>query len=309
MVEKELLYREELQEGRHRGRSSSKEKSKGSNNEFPSLSISCSVPSRQEEKSFSCAELSCRTKDSSRQGSIGRFERLHSGEPEDSAEGPSFEAQPPQDRGPSAPSTNVGLKTSSHSSVPGWVSKSAMLENRSLQVPQVDTQAETMDDTEFEFISLGDLIKDYSAALAPKHGATPSVPTALPSLGKTPTTKHFDCATTEEDEEKSQDVLGSRGQSGPSLSSGITSALMATSCPVGSVPRGSGFAFMPGRVKEELLDPRFLRDDDYRQLLAGVEHHWLVQRLMPTGIFRSKGLRKAYCEFPHSNLCLHRQQA
>ncbi|KAL9852741.1 alpha-protein kinase 1 isoform 1-T6 [Geothlypis trichas] len=294
MVEKELLYREELQEGRHRGRSSSKEKSKGSNNEFPSLSISCSVPSRQEEKSFSCAELSCRTKDSSRQGSIGRLERLHSGEPEDSAEGPSFEAQPPQDRGPSAPSTNVGLKTSSHSSVPGWVSKSAMLENRSLQVPQVDTQAETMDDTEFEFISLGDLIKDYSAALAPKHGATPSVPTALPSLGKTPTTKHFDCATTEEDEEKSQDVLGSRGQSGPSLSSGITSALMATSCPVGSVPMGSGFAFMPGRVKEELLDPRFLRDDDYRQLLAGVEHHWLVQRLMPTGIFRSKGLRKAY---------------
>ncbi|KAF2983277.1 hypothetical protein EK904_013515 [Melospiza melodia maxima] len=294
MVEKELLCREELQEGRHRGRSSSKEKSKGSNNEFPSLSILYSVPTRQEEKSFSCAELSCRTKDSSREGSIGRFEWLHSGEPADSTEGPSFEAQPPQDRSPSAPSTNIGLKTGSDSSVPGWVSTSAMLGNRSLQVPQVDTQAETMDDTEFELISLGDLVKDYPAALAPKHGATPSVPTALPSLGKISTTKHFDCATTEEDEEKSQDVLGSRGQSSSSLSSGITSALMATSCPAGSVPRGSGIAFMPGRVKEELLDARFLRDDDYRQLLAGVEHHWLVQRLMPTGIFRSKELRKAY---------------
>ncbi|KAM3672957.1 alpha-protein kinase 1 [Ammospiza maritima maritima] len=294
MVEKELLCREELQEGRHRGRSSSKEKSKGSNNEFPSLSILYSVPTRQEEKSFSCAELSCRTKDSSREGSIGRFEWLHSGEPADSAEGPSFEAQPPQDRSPSAPSTNIGLKSGSDSSVPGWLSTSAMLGNRSLQVPQVDTQAETMDDTEFELISLGDLVKDYPAALAPKHGATPSVPTALTSLGKIPTTKHFDCATTEEDEEKSQDVLGSRGQSSSSLSSGITSALMATSCPAGSVPRGNGIAFMPGRVKEELLDARFLRDDDYRQLLAGVEHHWLVQRLMPTGIFRSKELRKAY---------------
>ncbi|XP_030803644.1 alpha-protein kinase 1 [Camarhynchus parvulus] len=295
MVEKDPLCREELRKGRHRGRSSSKEKSKGSNNEFPSLSISYSVPTRQEEeKSFSGAELSSRTKDSSREGSLGRFEWLHPGEPADSTEGPSFEAQPLQDRGRSAPSTNIGLKMGSDSSVPGWVSKSALLGNRSLQVPQVDTQAETMDDTEFELISLGDLVKDYPAALAPKHGATPSVPTALPSLGKIPTTKHFDCATTEEDEEKSQDVLGSRGQSSSSLSSGITSAPMPPSCPAGSVPRGGGFAFMPGRVKEELLDARFLRDDDYRQLLAGVEHHWLVQRLMPTGIFRSKELRKAY---------------
>lgn len=81
------------------------------------------------------------------------------------------------------------------------------------------------------------------------------------------------------------------------------------SSPEGSIPRGSGFAFTPGRTKEEILDARFLRDDDYKQLLAGVEHNWLVQRLMPTGIFRTKELHKAYCKFSHSNVCLHREQA
>nr|XP_012428693.4 alpha-protein kinase 1 [Taeniopygia guttata]XP_030127995.3 alpha-protein kinase 1 [Taeniopygia guttata] len=287
IVEKEHLCGEE-----HRGKSSSKEKAKGSSNEFPSLSISYSAPTSQEEeeKSFSCAELSCRTKDSSREGSLGRFAWLPPGEPADSTEDPSFEAQPPQNRGASVPSTNIGLKTGSDSSVPGWVRKPALLGNRSVPVPHVDTQAETIDDTEFELISMGDLVNHYPPAVAPKHAATPSVP----SLGKISTAKHFDCATTEEGEEKSQDIVSSKEQSSSSLSSWIKSAPMPTSSPEGSVPRGSGCAFTPGRVKEEILDPRFLRDDDYRQLLAGVEHNWLVQRLMPTGIFRSKELHKAY---------------
>nr|XP_021387270.1 alpha-protein kinase 1 [Lonchura striata domestica] len=296
MVEKEPLCGEELLQGRHRGKSSSKERAKCSSNEFPPLSISYSAPRRQEEeeKSFSCTELSCRTKDSSREGSVGRFEWLPPGEPADSTEDPSFEAQPPQNRGASVPPTNIGLKAGSDSSVRGWVRKSALQGNRSLPVPQVDTQAETIDDTEFELVSMGDLVNHSPPALAPKHAATPSVPIALPSLGKIPTAKHFDCATTEEGEEKSQDVVSSKGQSSSSLSSWIKSAPMPTSSPEGSVPRGSGFAFTPGRVKEEILDARFLRDDDYRQLLAGVEHNWLVQRLMPTGIFRSKELHKAY---------------
>ncbi|XP_037990916.1 alpha-protein kinase 1 isoform X1 [Motacilla alba alba] len=293
MVEKEPLCGGELRQGRQHGRSASKEKTKGLNDEFPSLSIPYSIPTGQ-EKSFSCAELSCRTKDSSREDSVGRFERLHPGEPADSTEDPSCEAQPPQDRGTSAPSANIGPKTSSDSRVPGWGRKPAMLGNRSLQAPQVDSQAETEDGTEFELVSVGDLVRDCPAALAPKHKAAPRVPAALPSLGKISTTKHFDCATTEEEEEKSQDVAGSKGQSSSSLSSWVTSAPMATSSPAGSVPRGSGFALTPGRVKEEVLEARFLRDDDYRQLLAGVEHHWLVQRLMPTGIFRSKELHKAY---------------
>lgn len=306
MVEKEHLCGEELQEGRHCGRSSSEKKAEGSNNEFPSLSMSSSVPTGQEEeeKSFSCEELSCRTKDSSREGGVGRLPWVHPGEPADSTVDPSFEAQPPQNRGTSVPSTNMGPKMVSDSPVCDWVRKPARLGNSSLQVPQVDTQAETIDGTEFELISVGDLVNSHPTALAAKHGATPSVPTALPSWEKTSTIKHFDCATTEEDEEKSQYVVSSKKQSSSSLSSWIRSAQMPTSSPEGSVPRGSGFAFMPGRLKEEILDARFLRDDDYRQLLAGVEHNWLVQRLMPTGIFRAKELHKAYCEFPHSNVCL-----
>ncbi|NXO23307.1 ALPK1 kinase, partial [Cisticola juncidis] len=299
MVEKEHLCGEELQEERHHGRSSAERKAKGSNNEFPSLSVFSSVPTRQEEeeeeeKSFSCEELSCRTKDSSREGGVGHLEWIHPREAADSTEDPSCEAQPPQNRGTSVQSTNTGPKSGSDSSVCDWVSKSARLGSRSLQVPQVDIQAETIDDTEFELISRGDLVNNHPTALAPKKEATPSVPAALPSWEKISTTKHFNCATTEEDEEKSWDVVSSKRQSRSSLSSWIKSAQMPTSSPEGSVPRGGGFAFMPGRMKEEILDARLLRDDDYRQLLAGVEHNWLVQRLMPTGIFRTNMLHKAY---------------
>lgn len=294
MVEKESLCGEALREGRHHGKSSSEKKTKDLINEFPSLSISYSTPLGQEEKSFSCAELSCRTKDSSSEGVIGHFEWVHPGEPADGTEDPLFEARPPQNGGTSVPSKNTGLQTGSDSSVCDWVRKSAMLGSKSLQVPQVDTQAETIDDTQFESLSVGDLVNNYPTALAPKHEATPSVPTALPSQGMMSTTKHFDCATTEEDEEKPQDVVSSKRQSSSSLSSWIKSAQMPTSSPEGSIPRGSGFAFTPGRTKEEVLDARFLRDDDYKQLLAGVEHNWLVQRLMPAGIFRTKELHKAY---------------
>ncbi|NXA61556.1 ALPK1 kinase, partial [Mohoua ochrocephala] len=296
MAEKESLCGEELREGRRHGRSSSEMKAKGSNREFPSLSISYSVPTGQEEeeKPFSYVELSCRTKDSSREGGVGRFEWVHPGEPADSTEGLSFEAHPPQNGGTSVPPTNIKPKPSSDSSVRDWMRNSAMLGSRSLQVPQVDTQAETRDDTEFEFIGAGDLVSNYPAALAPKHEATPSVPTAFPPQGKISTTKDFDCATTEEDEERSQDMVSSKRQSSSSLSSWIKSAQMPTSSPEGSIPRGRGFAFAPGRTKEEVLDARFLRDDDYKQLLAGVEHNWLVRRLMPTGIFRTKELHKAY---------------
>lgn len=309
-VEKESVCREELQEGRHPARSSSEEKAEGSNNEFPSLSTSYPVlTGQEEEKRFSCTELSCRTKDSSRKEGIGNFEWVHSGELADSTEDPSFEALPSQTRGTRVPSTNIRPKPGSDSSVCDWVRKSAVLGGRSLQVPQVDTQAETIDDTDFELISVGDLANNYPTAPAPKQEAALSVPTALPSQGKISTTKHFDCATTEEDEEKSQDVISSKRQSSSSLSSWIKPVQMPTSSPEGSVPRGAGFAFTPGRMKEEILHARFLTDDDYRQLLAGVEHNWLVQRLMPTGIFRTKELHKAYCKFPHSNMCLHRVQA
>ncbi|NXK86014.1 ALPK1 kinase, partial [Formicarius rufipectus] len=288
----------ELWEGQYHAKRSPEKIAKDLSNAFPSLSSSYSIPARLEvEEEFSfCAELDCRTKDSGREGVIGRVEWVHPGEPAGSTEDPSCEAQSPQNGSNSMLSVSIEPKRDSSSSVCDWVRKSAVVGDRSLQVPEVDTQTETVDDTEFDFISVGDLVNNYPAASAAKHQATPSVPTALLSQGRIPITKHFDCATTEEDEERSQDMVSSKRQPSSSLSSWIKSAQMPTSCPRGPflIPRESSFAFTPGRTKEEILDARFLRDDDYKQLLAGVEHNWLVQRLMPTGIFRTKELHKAY---------------
>ncbi|XP_059682906.1 alpha-protein kinase 1 [Gavia stellata] len=301
------LCGEELREGRHRGKSSSEEKAGEVNNAVPSLSTPYCLPTKPEEeekeKSSSRAELGCRTKDSGREGG-GPASRPRSqfvwghpgGETADSTEDPSFDARPPRSGGASLVSTSIEPKMASDSSVRDWLRKSAVVGKRSLKVPEVDAQAETVDDTEFDFISIGDLVNSYPMASVLEHQSTPSAPTALPSGGKISITEHFDCATTEEDEEKSWDMVSSKRQSSSSLSSWYKSAQMPKSSPEGSFlsPRGSGFVFVPGRTKEEILDARFLRDDDYMQLLAGVEHNWLVQRLMPTGIFKSKQLRKAY---------------
>ncbi|NXF48746.1 ALPK1 kinase, partial [Oceanites oceanicus] len=308
LVEKASLCGKELQEGRHRGKSSSEKKAGEVNNAVPSLSTPYSVPTRleeeEEEKSSSRVELCCRTLDSGREGGGDPTSRPRSqfvwvdpeGETADSTEDPSFDARPPRNRGASVLSTSIKPKMATDSSVRDWLRKSAVVGNGSLKVPEVDAQAETIDDTEFDFISIGDLVNNYPTTSVPMHKSTPSAPTALPSGGKISVTEHFDCATTEEDEEKSQDMVSSKRQSSSSLSSWCKLAQMPKSSPEDPFlnPRGSGFIFMTERTKEEVLDARVLRDDDYMQLLAGVEHNWLVQRLMPTGIFKSKQLRKAY---------------
>ncbi|KFZ57879.1 Alpha-protein kinase 1, partial [Antrostomus carolinensis] len=290
LVEKAPRCGEELREGRHCGKRSSEKKAGEVNNVIPSFSTSGSVPTRleeEEQKSSTRAELGCRTKDSGRQG--GR-------NPAASTEEPSFHPRPPQNGGASVQSTSIKLKMASDSSLPDWLRKPAMVGNRSLQVPEVDGQAETVDDTEFDFISVGDLVNNYPTVSVLEHQSTPTAPTALPSAGKISITEHFDCATTEEGEEKSEEMVSSKRRSSSSLSSWCKAAQMPKSSPESLFlsPRGSGFIFMPGRTKEEILEARFLRDDDYLQLLAGVEHNWLVQRLMPTGTFKSKQLRNTY---------------
>nr|XP_027311587.2 LOW QUALITY PROTEIN: alpha-protein kinase 1 [Anas platyrhynchos] len=178
---------------------------------------------------------------------------------------------------------------------PQWVTGWGNLQpwpNRSHKMIAVDPQAETVDDTEFDFISIGDLVNNYPPAAGP-HQPALGAPTALPSGGKMSKVNYFDCATTEEEEEKPQDRVSSQR---PSLSPWHNSAQKPKCSPEGPFlnPRGNGLAFTPGRTKEEVLDARILRDDDYVQLLAGVEHNWLVRRLTPTGIFKPKQLHKAY---------------
>lgn len=285
LVEGASLCGEELREGRHGGKNSSEKKAGEVSNDVPSLSTPHSVPIRPGEEG--------------REGSRSQspFEWVHpEGEAADSTEDPSFETRPPRNGGNSVLLT----KTARDSSVPDWLRTSAVVGNRSHKVPAADTQAETADDTEFDLISTGDFVNSYPMASVPKQRSTPGAPTALPSARRTSVTKHFECATTEEGDEKPQEMVSTKRHSGSSLSSRYK---LAQSCPEGSLlnPRGSGFVFMPGRMTEEILNARFLRDDDYTRLLAGVEHNWLVQRLMPTGIFQSKQLRKAYCKSPHSH--------
>ncbi|XP_075607077.1 alpha-protein kinase 1 isoform X1 [Balearica regulorum gibbericeps] len=303
-VEKTSLCGEELQEGKN----SSEKKAEKVNKVASSSSAPYSVPKRQEEEeeesSSSEVELGCRTKDSGREGGGAPGSRPRSrfawvrpeGEGAESTGDPFSETRPHANGAASALSMSTELKMAGDSSVRDWLRKSAVVGDRSVKVPEVDTQAETMDDTEFDFIAIGDTVNNYPMTSVAKHLSAPSAPTALPLGGKISVTKHFGCATTEEDEEKSQDVLSSKRQSSSSLSSWYKPTETPKSSPEGSFlnPRGSGFVFVPGRTKEEILDARFLRDDDYMQLLAGVEHNWLVQRLMPTGIFKSKQLHKAY---------------
>lgn len=198
-----------------------------------------------------------------------------------------------------AESTGTEPEMASETPVGNWLGKSpAVAGNRSHKMVAVDPQAETVDDTEF-----GDLVNNYPTAAGP-HLPAPGAPTALPSGGKMSKVNYFDCATTEEEEEKPQDRVSSQR---PSLSPWHNSAQKPKCSPEGPFlnPRGDGLAFTLGRTKEEVLDARILRDDDYVQLLAGVEHNWLVQRLTPTGIFKPKQLHKAYCKFPHSNKHFH----
>ncbi|NXU50700.1 ALPK1 kinase, partial [Turnix velox] len=298
LVEEMSLCEEELQEGRHHRKSSSEKKAEEVKDVAPSLSTHISVSPRL-EKSSSRVEPGCRTKDSGREDGGPRSQLGWvdpEGETAESTKDFPLEARPHTDGSASVPPTSVEPKVVSSSSVHDWLRKYNVVGNGLLKVPEADAQAETVDDTEFGFISFGDLANSSPVASVPEHQSTPSPPTALSSGGKRSITEHFDCATTEEDEEKSQDVMSRKKQSSSSLSSWSKASEMPRSSPESPIlrQRGSGFIFMPGRTKEEILDARFLSDDDYMQLLAGVEHNWLVHRLMPTGIFKSKQLRKTY---------------
>uniref|UniRef100_A0A8C9FGW3 Alpha kinase 1 n=1 Tax=Pavo cristatus TaxID=9049 RepID=A0A8C9FGW3_PAVCR len=291
------------------------------NSSVPSLTAP-SYPARMEEEeecsSSSWAELEpwvmaarpvgagCSTTDSARAGHLLSWTaapppqnscvgRDPGGGTLDSTEHPSPDVRGPTNSAAGAGSTGSEPKPARSSFVSEWLRKpAATVGHGSLKVLDVDPQAETVDDTEFDFICTGELINSSPKVTAPELQVAPGAPAGLPLRGNTSVTKHFDCATTEEEEEEKPQ--SSKRLFSSSLSPWHSSAQMPSSSPEGPFlsPRGSGLVFTPGRTKEEILDARTLRDDDYVQLLAGVEHNWLVQRLMPTGIFKSKQLHKAY---------------
>ncbi|NXC47709.1 ALPK1 kinase, partial [Penelope pileata] len=316
--EKAPLGGDELREGKSSsGRNAGVNNAGLENNAVPLLTASSADLERTEEEecsSSSWAELEprlraargtgagCSTTDSGRAGAAPaspprnrRVGRDPAGGTGGSSEHrPSPHARHPENGAAAAGPTGVEPKLPSDSSARGWLRRSPAEGDRRRKVLDVDPQAETVDDDEFDFISIGELVNSYPEVTAPEHQLPPSAPTALPLRAKMSLTKHLDCATTEEEEEeKSQDSVR---PSSSSLSPWHKPAQLSNTPPENPFvnPRGSGPVCTPGRTKEEILDARVLRDDDYVQLLAGVEHSWLVQRLMPTGTFKSKQLHKAY---------------
>ncbi|XP_068951453.1 alpha-protein kinase 1 isoform X2 [Petaurus breviceps papuanus] len=57
---------------------------------------------------------------------------------------------------------------------------------------------------------------------------------------------------------------------------------------------GSSFVSIPGKVNQEVLEARTLKDNDFEKLLSGVGHDWLFQRLENTGVFKPRELHQAH---------------
>ncbi|XP_064366680.1 alpha-protein kinase 1 isoform X2 [Dromaius novaehollandiae] len=323
LVEKSSVRGEQLSAGRHAGKSASGRTAREAggtglaSKAGPSLPRPCpgpAGPGREAASSSSSSSSSsswegleprggpgCSTADSGRGGGAAGRGGARAGAGAETA-GSTEEAPGEARRHASgvASATAAGVKPGARgSSVPDWLRRSAAaVGSGSLKMPEVDPQAETVNDTDFDFINTGSLTYRYATETVPKHQPAPSMQTTSPSVGQMSVTDHFDCATTEEDEEKSQNMVDRTQGSGSPLSPWHKPAQMSRSSPE-SVhpflnPRGSGFVFVPGRIKEEVPDARFLKDDDYSRLLSGVGHSWLVQRLLPTGIFKAKQLQKAY---------------
>ncbi|XP_034628019.1 alpha-protein kinase 1 isoform X2 [Trachemys scripta elegans] len=213
---------------------------------------------------------------------------------------------------PHVPTGKVATTTSisnkpeiaSDSFVCNWINKSSaeMAGNGSFEMPEVDTQADTEDEWEFAFSNSRSSVNSSPAMNAPRPQLSHGVGIRVsPSGREKPEADGFnDCATTEEDEaEKYRNILNSSHSSSSSLKSWYKSAQFSSSFSELESPSfpnssGSSFVFVPGRTKEQILKARFLEDADYEKLLSGVEHHWLVQRLETTGIFKARQLHKAY---------------
>ncbi|XP_074849525.1 alpha-protein kinase 1 isoform X3 [Carettochelys insculpta] len=195
-------------------------------------------------------------------------------------------------------------KIATDSFVSNWINKSSaeMDRNRSFEMSEVDTQADTEDGWEFAFSSRGSSVNDSPATNVPRPPLSSGIGTRVSLSGrKKPETDMFnESATTEEDEaEKPRNILNSSHSSSSSLKSWYKSPQFSWSFSELESPSflnssGSSFVFVPGRTKEQTLKARFLEEDDYEKLLSGVAHDWLAQRLETTGMFKARQLHKAY---------------
>ncbi|XP_077156706.1 alpha-protein kinase 1 isoform X2 [Paroedura picta] len=197
-------------------------------------------------------------------------------------------------------STYHAIKAERDNFVQNWIDTSAVMvaAGDSCGMPDIDSQAETVDDWEFVPGSgrqSGGKHTDVNIIRDPPSHR----PDAPSGKNKSLVNQLSDCTTTEEEEgEKRKPILTSYPSSSFSLKSWRKSFQFSSSFSelenssfLGS--SGSSFSFLE-KTKEQLLQARSLSNEDYEKLLSGAEHTWLVERLKNTGLFKPKFFHQAY---------------
>ncbi|XP_045441977.1 alpha-protein kinase 1 isoform X2 [Pipistrellus kuhlii] len=154
-----------------------------------------------------------------------------------------------------------------------------------VQEQQVDPDASTVDEG-------GQLLDPTGPRGCPRPG-TARPPPASGS--------HEACTTTEEGNEPAHVLsLSGSGSSSSSWGSWWRPPTASSGSFEGSTPWSflssseSSFTSLVGETRQEMLEARTLQPHDLEQLLAGVTHDWLLQRLEGTGVFRPIQLHQAY---------------
>ncbi|XP_015267365.1 PREDICTED: alpha-protein kinase 1 [Gekko japonicus] len=192
------------------------------------------------------------------------------------------------------------IKAERDNVVQNWINKSVAIvaAGGSLEMPEVDSQANTVDDWEFVSGSGRQFVGNHTDMNITKDQPSHR-PETPPVRNKSLVNQFSDCTTTEEDEgEKRRPILTSHLSSSGSLKSWYKSPQFSSSFSelensLFLDSSGSSFSFI-GKTKEQVLQARNLSSDDYERLLSGAEHTWLVERLKNTGLFKPKFLHQAY---------------
>ncbi|KAM3937435.1 alpha-protein kinase 1 [Leptodactylus fuscus] len=101
------------------------------------------------------------------------------------------------------------------------------------------------------------------------------------------------CESTEEGDDKSSlGFSSSHGSSSWSKMSQFSGSFSESNSFLNS--SASSFGMLPGLDTEHIQQARSLNDSDYEELLSGVSHQWLLERLQKTGVFSFKHSQKTH---------------
>uniref|UniRef100_A0A8C3WHS1 Alpha kinase 1 n=1 Tax=Catagonus wagneri TaxID=51154 RepID=A0A8C3WHS1_9CETA len=168
----------------------------------------------------------------------------------------------------------------------------------------IDPDASTVDE-ESQLLDIQDVHTTSTCschrpcALGQLCGQEAKIPTSSGSSNISTPVLVKDCTTTEEADEPGK-LLNCSQSSSSSLAWWLKSPAISSCSSEGENPwsilnsSGSSFVSLPGMMRQEILEARTLKPDDFEKLLAGVRHDWLFQRLENTGVFKSSQLHGAH---------------